>query len=87
MASALAEEECEACTSDDEPLTETEYGEYLAELDDDVWTVVDDHHLDGAYEFEDFRDALEKLTLNDASLQYEPESSDALGFGDRKSVV
>ncbi|MEX1196964.1 MAG: translation elongation factor 4 [Pseudohongiellaceae bacterium] len=34
-------------------------------------------------DFENFRDALEKLTLNDASLQYEPESSDALGFGFR----
>ncbi|MFM8355034.1 MAG: translation elongation factor 4 [Gammaproteobacteria bacterium] len=34
-------------------------------------------------DFEDFRDALEKLTLNDASLFYEPETSDALGFGFR----
>ena len=34
-------------------------------------------------DFEAFRDALAKLTLNDASLQYEPETSDALGFGFR----
>ena len=34
-------------------------------------------------EYEAFRDALGKLSLNDASLQYEPEVSDALGFGFR----
>jgi GTP-binding protein LepA len=34
-------------------------------------------------DFENFREALAKLTLNDASLFYEPESSDALGFGFR----
>ena len=34
-------------------------------------------------DFENFREALEKLTLNDASLVYEPETSDALGFGFR----
>jgi GTP-binding protein LepA len=33
--------------------------------------------------FEDFREALAKLAVNDASLFYEPESSDALGFGFR----
>ena len=38
-------------------------------------------------DFESFRDALEKLTLNDASLQYEPENSDALGFGFRCGLL
>jgi len=36
-----------------------------------------------ADDYENFRDALEKLTLNDAALIYEPENSDALGIGFR----
>ncbi len=34
-------------------------------------------------DFEELRSALEKLKLNDASLQYEPETAEALGFGFR----
>jgi GTP-binding protein LepA len=34
-------------------------------------------------DFPELRDALEKLALNDAALSYEPETSDALGFGFR----
>lgn len=36
-----------------------------------------------ADEYEQLRDALARLQLNDASLKYEPESSEALGFGFR----
>jgi len=33
---ALADQECEACTSEDEPLESDEYADYLAEIRDDV---------------------------------------------------
>ena len=42
--------------------------------------------LDGV-DFPNLRDALEKLQLNDAALQYEPETSGALGFGFRAGFL
>ena len=57
--SDLADRECVACTSDDPPLQGEEIDELYAGIDGDVWEVVDEHHLQGTYAFDDFRDALE----------------------------
>ena len=43
------------------------------------WYTAACNPADGA-KYPDLRDALEKLQINDASLQYEPETSLALGF-------
>lgn len=55
----LADRECIACTSDEDPLTGEELTGLFDQLDADVWTVVDEHHLEGTYSFDDFREALE----------------------------
>jgi 4a-hydroxytetrahydrobiopterin dehydratase len=43
----------------DDPMTAQEYEAYLEQLDGDVWEVVDGHHLEASYGFDDFRGALE----------------------------
>lgn len=59
MASELADEPVETSSESDEPLTPDEYAPYLDEINDGVWDVKNEHHLEGSYEFDDFRDALE----------------------------
>lgn len=58
-ADSLAERECTACTSDDEPLSGDELTELYEQLDSAVWDIVDEHHLDGTFAFDDFRAALD----------------------------
>ena len=54
--------------------------EGLQEVNPQVYAALFPQNSD---DFEAFREALEKLCLNDASLQYEPEHSEALGAGFR----
>lgn len=57
--SELADRDCIACTGDHDPLRGDDLEELYEEIDQEVWEIVDDHHLEGTYEFGDFRDALE----------------------------
>ena len=59
MVSDLAAEPVEESSDDQEPFGDNECQEYLTELDSGVWDVIDGHHLEATYEFDDFRDALE----------------------------
>jgi len=56
MTEPLAEQPVEP--EGDEPLGPDEFADYHEQLNDDVWTVVDDHHLEATYEFDDFEGAL-----------------------------
>jgi GTP-binding protein LepA len=42
-----------------------------------------DFYPTGETQYEDLRDAMDRLSLNDSSFSFEPESNDALGFGFR----
>src|SRR5207244_10905209 len=42
-----------------------------------------DFYPSGKTQYEELRDAMDRLQLNDSSFTFEPESSDALGFGFR----
>ena len=57
MSSSLADEPVEPSEEGAEPLTESAYAEYVDVLSD-AWEVVDGHHLEAAYEFDDFAAAL-----------------------------
>ena len=69
---------CDTITKNDNPAAEPRPG--YKKVNPMVYCGL--YPADGA-KYPDLRDALEKLQLNDASLQYEPETSIALGFGFR----
>ena len=54
----LADQQCLACSSDDEPLPPEVYLDYLKQLDTEKWNVIEYHHLHGVYTFPDFKSAL-----------------------------
>lgn len=54
----LTERKCEACHPDTPVLKGSELREYYQQLGDN-WELVDDHHLTKAYEFNNFREALD----------------------------
>ena len=56
---SLAERECTACTSEDEPLAGEALAELYEHLDASVWSIVTEHHLEGTFPFDDFRQALD----------------------------
>ena len=55
----LADRECVPCTGEEEPLQGADLTALYTHLDTDIWQAIDGHHLEGTYEFEEFRDAFE----------------------------
>lgn len=56
---SLADRDLLEVDDDTEPLRGEPLEHLAEELDPDVWRVVDEHHLEGTYEFDDFRGAFE----------------------------
>ena len=57
MVSTLAEKKCKPCQGGEDPLKGDALKELQKQLGGD-WEVVDEHHLEKTYEFEDFKQAL-----------------------------
>ncbi len=91
---ALGAGEVGYITASIKTVSDTQVGDTITSLDDPASAPLPGYRpvqpmvysgvypADGA-KYQDMRDALEKLKLNDASFVYEPESSIALGFGFR----
>lgn len=58
MTSKLAEKQCRACRGEQEPLKGEALEDLRKQLGND-WRVVDEHHLEKTYAFDDFRQALD----------------------------
>ena len=56
--SELAKQQCVPCRGGVPPLTGAELGDFRTKLGGD-WNVVEQHHLENVYKFDDFRQALD----------------------------
>ena len=56
--SELSSKVCSACRGDDDPLKATESVEKMDEIDDS-WELIDNHHIQRSFDFEDFNEALD----------------------------
>ena len=83
----LSQKSCEACAGGVPPLTEEERGEFLPQLNND-WSVIEGHHLERSWTFDDFVQALDFTNTAGVICEQEGHHADfELGWGRVKALI